>query len=87
MKGIKKGHTIELEIAKTAFGGHGIARLDGLVVASPTPTHVPLTRAALKAGKHVLVEKPLTATTEEARSLIDEAAALDKAYVTVAELP
>jgi len=32
MKGIKRGHTIELEIVQTAFGGHGIARLDGLVV-------------------------------------------------------
>jgi len=32
MKDIKKGHTVELEIAKTAFGGLGIARLDGLVV-------------------------------------------------------
>lgn len=32
MNDIKKGHTVELEIAKTAFGGLGIARLDGLVV-------------------------------------------------------
>jgi 23S rRNA (uracil1939-C5)-methyltransferase len=32
MKDIKKGHTVELEIAKMAFGGLGIARLDGLVV-------------------------------------------------------
>jgi len=32
MKDIKKGHTIELEIVTTAFGGHGIGRLEGLVV-------------------------------------------------------
>jgi 23S rRNA (uracil1939-C5)-methyltransferase len=32
MKDVKKGHTVELEIVKTAFGGHGIARLEGLVV-------------------------------------------------------
>ncbi len=32
MKDIKKGHTLDLQIVKTAFGGHGIARLDGLVV-------------------------------------------------------
>ena len=48
-------------------------RLDGLVVASPTPTHVPLTRAALAAGKHVLVEKPLAPDAEQAWSLVRRA--------------
>ncbi len=48
-------------------------RLDGLVVASPTPTHVPLTRAALRARKHVLVEKPLAPTGDLAWDLVRRA--------------
>jgi predicted dehydrogenase len=45
-------------------------RLEALVVASPTPTHVPLARAAIRAGKHVLVEKPLAPNPEEAWDLV-----------------
>jgi predicted dehydrogenase len=48
-------------------------RLDALVVASPSPSHGPLARAALAAGKHVLVEKPLAPTAEEAWDLVRRA--------------
>jgi predicted dehydrogenase len=33
-------------------------RLDAVVIATPVPTHYELAKAALEAGKHVLVEKP-----------------------------
>ena len=39
--------------------------VDAVVVATPTVTHHSLTRAALLAGKHVLVEKPITASLAE----------------------
>ena len=39
------------------------------------PAHVPLTRAALEAGLHVLVEKPLAASFAQAQELVDMAAA------------
>lgn len=39
----------------------------------PTPLHVPLTLAALKAGKHVVCEKPLARTAAEARKLVNAA--------------
>ncbi len=42
-----------------------------IVVATPVASHYALARAALLAGKHVLVEKPLTASSTEAQSLID----------------
>ena len=29
---IRKGHTVELNIGKTAYGGKGVARMDGLVI-------------------------------------------------------
>ena len=49
--------------------------VDAVVIATPVRTHFELAIAALKAGKHVLVEKPLTSNSEQATQLIDEAAA------------
>jgi predicted dehydrogenase len=46
---------------------------DLVVVASPNRTHVPLALAALEAGLHVVVDKPLAATADGGRRLIDEA--------------
>lgn len=40
-----------------------------VIVATPNQTHFPLARAALAAGKHVLVEKPFTLTLTEAQEL------------------
>jgi predicted dehydrogenase len=45
-----------------------------VAIATPVASHFSLAMAALRAGKHVLVEKPMTATSDEARRLIDEAA-------------
>ncbi len=48
--------------------------IDAVAIATPVSAHYPLALAALKAGKHVLVEKPMTATSEQAQELIEEAA-------------
>lgn len=45
--------------------------LDLIVVASPNDTHAPLARAALEAGKHVVVDKPFARDAAEARPLGD----------------
>ena len=48
--------------------------IDAVAIATPVSTHFDLAHAALLAGKHVLVEKPLTASAECAERLIDTAA-------------
>jgi predicted dehydrogenase len=46
---------------------------DLAVVASPNRTHVPLAGAAIQAGIPVVVDKPLAASSGDARRLVDEA--------------
>jgi predicted dehydrogenase len=45
--------------------------IDALIVATPPRTHHAIASAALEAGKHVLVEKPLATTSADALDLID----------------
>jgi predicted dehydrogenase len=45
--------------------------VDLAVILTSMPEHAKLARAALNAGKHVLVEKPLATTTEEAKELVE----------------
>jgi predicted dehydrogenase len=45
-------------------------RVEAVALATPVGTHEPLAAAALGAGKHVLVEKPLAATARGAESLL-----------------
>lgn len=54
------------------------AGYDAAIIVTPVGTHAPLASAALAAGLHVLVEKPLTRTSDEARALIAQAAAADR---------
>ncbi len=44
--------------------------IDAISICSPTATHVRLTLEALGAGKHVLVEKPLGLTPEDAHRVV-----------------
>jgi predicted dehydrogenase len=51
-----------------------IEGLDAVIVASTPNVHFPQAKAALERGLHVLVEKPMTFTAEEARELVELAA-------------
>lgn len=52
--------------------------IDIIVVNTPNPYHYDMAAAALEAGKHVVVEKPFTNTTDEAKQLIVLAEKKDK---------
>ena len=53
-------------------------KIGAVVVATPTSTHEQIAQAALEAGKHVLVEKPMAASTQAARRLAEVAARCDR---------
>jgi scyllo-inositol 2-dehydrogenase (NADP+) len=55
-----------------------LARSDLIVVASPNATHFEIAKAALEADKHVVVDKPFTATVDQADELIALADSRDR---------
>ena len=50
------------------------ASVDAVIIATPAPSHAALACAALEAGKHVLVEKPLAMSASDARRVAQVAA-------------
>jgi predicted dehydrogenase len=55
-----------------------IPGLDLVDICAPTMAHPELTLAALKAGKHVLCEKPMARTSAEARTMVEAARAANR---------
>lgn len=52
--------------------------IPGISIASPAPMHVDMAKKALNAGKHVMVEKPVALSIDEARELVDLAKEKDR---------
>jgi predicted dehydrogenase len=50
-----------------------LAEVDALSIVTPTQSHFAVAERAIALGKHVLIEKPITTTTEQATSLIEKA--------------
>lgn len=48
--------------------------IDAVMIATPHALHAPQTIAAAESGKHILVEKPMCNTMDEARAMVDAAA-------------
>ena len=71
---------LNLESARQQAGRLGVpifpdmasafSAVDAVSVVTPTSTHFAIAKAALEAGKHVLVEKPMTSTAPEAAELV-----------------
>lgn len=75
-----RADAIARRYGSTAFGDFRkvLGRVDALSIVTPTSTHFEIARECIRAGKDVMIEKPLTALLAEADALIDEA---DKAGV------
>ena len=56
--------------------------IDAAVIATPVPTHFEIACACIKAGKDVLVEKPITLDADEARRLADMAEEAGRVLMT-----
>jgi myo-inositol 2-dehydrogenase/D-chiro-inositol 1-dehydrogenase len=57
--------------------------VDAIVIASPDFTHADLAIAAIGAGKHVLCEKPLAVTADDARRVVDAEVTAGRRFVQV----
>src|SRR5215470_13919427 len=64
----------DVRVAADVAALWGDASIDAVLVATPPSSHFALARAALAAGKHCWVEKPLALRAAEARELVDVAA-------------
>jgi predicted dehydrogenase len=65
----------ELGVAAAASLDALLEEVDAVTVVVPTPAHHSVARRALERGVHVLIEKPIASTLEEADDLIDVARA------------
>ncbi len=63
---------VATELNTTAVGDYRelLGQVDAVSVVTPTPAHFAIAEAFLAAGAHVLVEKPITETPDQARALI-----------------
>jgi len=57
--------------------------VDAVHICSPNSLHFPMAKAALEAGKHVLCEKPLATSLEEAKAMVALASAKNLANCTL----
>jgi predicted dehydrogenase len=77
---------LDVSRARTVLGGYSTVeatddldavladeRVQAVAVATPAGTHVDVALAAMRAGRHVLVEKPLAATYADGQRLVQEA--------------
>ncbi|HEX5872455.1 MAG TPA: Gfo/Idh/MocA family oxidoreductase, partial [Longimicrobium sp.] len=65
-------HDIDLVLSLV---GRGVESVDAAVIAVPTTAHAEVALAAIDAGVHLLIEKPIAHTLAEAEAIVDAAAA------------
>lgn len=64
----------ELDVKAFAEAAELIEACDALTVVVPTPAHYHVAKLALERGRHLLIEKPIAATLDEADELLEIAA-------------
>lgn len=71
--GVRRSYADLADLLADAGAERAGPAVDGLIVAVPHAEHYAVARAALDAGWHVLVEKPMTLDAEQAWDLVDRA--------------
>ena len=71
---VRKAVAAEVAAQPVADYRELLGKVDAVSVVTPTPAHFEIADAFLAAGAHVLVEKPITETPEQAKALIATAA-------------
>jgi predicted dehydrogenase len=71
----------DLELVESATDVLTRSDVDAVVVATPARTHFELATAALEAGKHVLLEKPMCTSIADARALVTTARAARRVLI------
>jgi predicted dehydrogenase len=84
---LDRAHVLAAEKGVKAFSNLGelLFEIDAAIIASPTDFHFSVAREAMAAGVHVLVEKPLAPTSQQAKELV-EMAEKQKLVLTVGHL-
>ncbi len=76
---------VDIELAKRVAGRHNVRAaknveeidFDAAIIATPTTTHYEIGKKVMEMGKHVLIEKPIASTVEQAEKLIDLSKEMD----------
>ncbi|UCF31682.1 MAG: Gfo/Idh/MocA family oxidoreductase [bacterium] len=73
---------VAAELGTAPYEDHRVIldSVDLVSIAVPTTSHFEVARSCLRAGVHILLEKPITRTVAEAESLIEEAKARDLVF-------
>jgi predicted dehydrogenase len=71
-------HPVAVRSLETAEAVIALPEIDAVVIATPVATHYEIARLALEEGKHVLVEKPMCASSDEAQDLLQLAKARNR---------
>jgi len=86
LSGIFDQDGMRAEVASTKYNTKAfesfpsmLAESDAVIISTPTSTHFQMAMEAIEAGKHVFIEKPLAATSEEGGKILE--AARDKGIV------
>src|SRR5678816_407473 len=61
----------DMHVSSDAYEAIAMTNVDAVAVVTPVWTHFELAKAALENGKHVLVEKPFTSSSQQAEELIE----------------
>jgi predicted dehydrogenase len=68
----ERANDVASELGVQRYAGEEalLSDVDAVTIVVPTPAHFAVAKAALEAGKHVFIEKPITATLEQADELL-----------------